>query len=204
MAVTYSMSGNFRVRSGPEVHEVVARFNTRAAPIFAEVHEFDDEDVVVVIAGEGKFEDPAEPAALDRILQELDPLVTEPVLLETVFNGQALTCRVGKMDEKTFGSLHALRTINDLASGLRPEELVKLAQTVQTLLVSAKVQPNEVSFRWTISDVQTVRPDLSDSQARDVLQRVRVDYDASTGVFWASIEEAAKQLYGPGPDDEPA
>lgn len=49
---------------------------------------------------------------------------------------------------------------------------------------------------WHISDVQLVRPDLSDDQARNVLDTVINEHDAEVGVNWDVLRYWAEHLYG--------
>jgi hypothetical protein len=49
----------------------------------------------------------------------------------------------------------------------------------------------EVSLRWSIHDVLSVRADLTDEEARDVLQEALRRHDASVGISWAVLEEHA-------------
>jgi hypothetical protein len=62
----------------------------------------------------------------------------------------------------------------------------------------------QIADIWGIEDVQSVRPDLSDEQAWDVLQAVLRYRDAGIGINWEVIESHAEQLFGlePGAEDE--
>ena len=51
---------------------------------------------------------------------------------------------------------------------------------------------------WHISDVQGERPDLTDEQAREVLNMVACRRDAEIGINWEFIQEIADELF-----DEP-
>jgi hypothetical protein len=57
----------------------------------------------------------------------------------------------------------------------------------------------EISISWSTEDVQSVRPDLSDDQAWQVLQAVEHDHDANIGVNWNVLECHAKWLFGDAP-----
>lgn len=59
---------------------------------------------------------------------------------------------------------------------------------------------NEISIVWHIEDVQSVRPDLNDVEARDVLAFVKDKHDANYGVSWETIEGAADYLYPTSPE----
>jgi hypothetical protein len=56
-----------------------------------------------------------------------------------------------------------------------------------------------IEIRWHIEDVQCVRDDLNDEQARKVLQGVREKHDCCTGVTWDTIEHVAGALF-PSPN----
>lgn len=47
---------------------------------------------------------------------------------------------------------------------------------------------NTITISWHILDVQNVRPDLTDAQARDVLEALERNHDASIGVNWDVID----------------
>lgn len=48
---------------------------------------------------------------------------------------------------------------------------------------------------WHIEDVQSVRPDLNEDQAADVLEAVADNFDASLGISWFNIEFWADELF---------
>ena len=50
-------------------------------------------------------------------------------------------------------------------------------------------------YRWNVEDVQSVRPDLNDEQANDVLRVLAENFDANIGVDWDVIVMAAEQLF---------
>ena len=58
----------------------------------------------------------------------------------------------------------------------------------------------EISISWSTEDVQSVRPDLSDDQAWQVLQAVEHDHDATIGVNWDVLECHAEMLFGDAPE----
>ena len=53
-----------------------------------------------------------------------------------------------------------------------------------------------VTIKWTVGDVQAVRPDLSNEQALLVLQHVVRHHDADIGVNWQVIELTAELVWG--------
>jgi len=48
---------------------------------------------------------------------------------------------------------------------------------------------------WHIEDVQSVRPDLTDDQASDVLEAVADNHDANYGINWEVLEIWANDLF---------
>ena len=62
-----------------------------------------------------------------------------------------------------------------------------------------------ISVVWAIEDVQSIRPDLSDDQAWQVLQAAKKDHDATIGINWSVLECHAEMLFGDAPElDEEA
>ncbi len=53
---------------------------------------------------------------------------------------------------------------------------------------------------WHIDDVKEVRPDLTDDQCWQVLERVGSKHDCTVGIDWEVIRIAADLLY-PEPDE---
>ncbi len=60
----------------------------------------------------------------------------------------------------------------------------------------------QIAATWSLEDVQGIRPDLTDDQAWEVLERVGDKHDAELGITWTTLETVADDLY-PAPDDEP-
>lgn len=59
-----------------------------------------------------------------------------------------------------------------------------------------------ISIEWCIEDVQSVREDLNDQQAWEVLLAVWGRHDAEIGINWGYIEAVADDLY-PEVQNEP-
>lgn len=51
--------------------------------------------------------------------------------------------------------------------------------------------PDHITIVWSVDDVLNVAPDLSEEQARQVLQVVREEHDADVGITWDVIADAA-------------
>lgn len=48
---------------------------------------------------------------------------------------------------------------------------------------------------WQIDDVLSIRPDLTEEQAGEVICRVEQCHDASLGVTWDTLDEVAGDLF---------
>lgn len=59
----------------------------------------------------------------------------------------------------------------------------------------------QIAIRWSVSDVQEMRPDLSDSQCWEVLNACQQRHDAERGFTWALMETVAAELFGDAPEN---
>ena len=59
----------------------------------------------------------------------------------------------------------------------------------------------QIAIIWDIDDVQSIRPDLDDDEAMQVLSAVDNKHDATIGVNWDVLEFWADELY-PQEDEE--
>ena len=92
--------------------------------------------------------------------------------------------------ENIFYTLHlgdetwnAFDTITDLYFGSNIREIVQDNIT------------EEIAVIWNIEDIQSIRPDLTDKQASDVLENLKENHDANIGINWESIEITADNLF---------
>lgn len=53
----------------------------------------------------------------------------------------------------------------------------------------------KISITWYIDDVLAVRPDLTKSQASDVLQYLKDNHDATMGINWDVIDTVIDILF---------
>ena len=63
------------------------------------------------------------------------------------------------------------------------------------ILTSTSYSPNarQIAHIWSIEDVQSIRPDLSEEQAWEVLQDVKIVIkDAELGINWLTLEMARR------------
>lgn len=61
--------------------------------------------------------------------------------------------------------------------------------------------PNYIAIWWGVEDVQEMRPDLDEEQARRVLKCLEHDHDASYGINWDSITDQAEYIFGEAPEE---
>lgn len=53
----------------------------------------------------------------------------------------------------------------------------------------------QISIKWHIDDVLSVRPDLTKSQASKVLKNLKRNHDANIGINWEVIEAVIDILF---------
>ena len=88
------------------------------------------------------------------------------------------------------------RRADRLNAALRAAQSVLDAGTevnVHELLASR----GQIALVWGVEDVQEVRPDLTDEQAWQVLQRVEHKHDATLGITWDTLEWAPRICSAP-------
>ena len=61
--------------------------------------------------------------------------------------------------------------------------------------------PDEITITWCIMDMQEIRPDLTDQQAREVLHHTYRNHDCNLGITWDILAIWARELFGDEPDD---
>jgi hypothetical protein len=74
-------------------------------------------------------------------------------------------------------------------------ELWAYAHDVLLTHVESQTVERYIDDRWYTSDVQDVRPDLSDDQAWEVLQEIKRTHDATVGINWDVINCTADNLF---------
>jgi hypothetical protein len=60
--------------------------------------------------------------------------------------------------------------------------------------------PDRIAIFWHIDDVKEVRPDLSDDQARQVLQAAKRSHDAVLGLSYPTLSAWCDTLFGAAPE----
>lgn len=63
------------------------------------------------------------------------------------------------------------------------------------------INKNQIEIIWSIDDVKHVRPDLTDKQCREVLEKVDHYHDPDVGVSWYTLEYWADELFGSKEDE---
>ena len=53
----------------------------------------------------------------------------------------------------------------------------------------------QITIHWGVEDVLSIRPDLSEDQALDVLEATEKNHDCSIGINWDIIEGHASNLF---------
>jgi hypothetical protein len=63
----------------------------------------------------------------------------------------------------------------------------------------------QIAVIWSPEDVQEARPDLTDDQAWEVLQRVERQHDCNYGITWTTLETVADDMFPePAESSQPA
>lgn len=62
-------------------------------------------------------------------------------------------------------------------------------------IASLAKEQRQIAIVWNTDDVRTVRPDLSEDQAWQVLLRVENEHDGDHGVTWDTLRDVAEQLF---------
>ena len=74
--------------------------------------------------------------------------------------------------------------------------------TKQIDINSYLARNKQIATIWGTEDVQEVRPDLNKKQAWKVLQEVDRQGSAEYGITWDTLQDTARELYGPEPDTD--
>jgi hypothetical protein len=86
---------------------------------------------------------------------------------------------------------------------LRAETTARLGTETRSLDIHELLAKHrQIGAIWGVEDVLTIRPDLSDQQAWEVLQMVNRCKDAELGITWLTLEMAAEDLFGAAKDEE--
>ena len=61
--------------------------------------------------------------------------------------------------------------------------------------------PDWIGSLWHITDVQNEAPDFTDDQAREVLERARVNHDPEAGICWDTLRDIIDEVRGEALDE---
>jgi len=86
--------------------------------------------------------------------------------------------------EAEAAALKACQAIADAQAAIQAAKVTGIARPPGIDIHAVLAEKRQIADVWGIQDVQSVRPDLDDDQAWEVLQRVRRQYDAATGINW--------------------
>src|SRR5262245_5592335 len=93
----------------------------------------------------------------------------------------------------------------EMAHALNKAGLLGPTQVDPAIRVLTAHWADRIAIVWSVEDVLSVRPGLSEQQAAEVLQEVLHNHDATRGVTWDTLEATADALFGYGAgasDDE--
>jgi hypothetical protein len=79
-----------------------------------------------------------------------------------------------------------------------------IAALVEIDIDTILAQRRQIAVVWSIDDVQELRPDLTDDQAWEVLERASDEHDAGIGITWSVLECHAEMLFGDAPETDEA
>ena len=71
-------------------------------------------------------------------------------------------------------------------------------------MVPGAFRQRQVAVIWCVADVQSVRPDLTEDQCWDVLQKCLDQHDSEWGFTWTFIKDIAADLFGLAPKTDAA
>jgi len=74
---------------------------------------------------------------------------------------------------------------------------IPISESDQTRARKLLAKRREIAVVWCVEDVQSVRPDLDDDQAWEVLQQARRHHDATIGINWDVLNCHADMLDAP-------
>jgi hypothetical protein len=82
--------------------------------------------------------------------------------------------------------------------------IVEISMPLAELLFTEKstitIEKSTITIEWSIEDVDSLRPDLTDKQKYEVLQAVKRHHDPNYGVTWQTLQEESDSMF-PKPDN---
>ena len=92
----------------------------------------------------------------------------------------------------------AIDMLSSLEEDITGEVRDILMNDIHDILMRVTMQFNpheQIALIWSVEDVQTIRDDLTEEQAMDVLNVVERRHDADIGVNWDTLEYWIDELY---------
>lgn len=121
-----------------------------------------------------------------------------PHLLEALQRAEFLMRRVSQGDHRAFENL--LSAANQARKAIAAAETAVIAVTPADIDVQAVLAGRrQIAELWGVLDVRTLRPDLTEAQAWNVLQAARRQYDPAVGMTWDVLRHHAETLCGAAP-----
>ena len=80
------------------------------------------------------------------------------------------------------------------------QDTIELAESI-TRTQQEDLSGEIIQIPWAVKDILQQRPDLTNEQAKCVLQQLAQFHDASIGINWDVIDEMAEELF-PEPSNE--
>lgn len=168
--------------SGPYIAEIDGQDVGRFIP--DEQHEANARRICAAVnACQGISTEALERGAVAELWHILGTLLTAAGDLDAALDGAT-----GEFDAERRRLTSALRAAQAVLDGTAPglDELLACR--------------NQIASAWSVEDVQEIRPDLTDEQAWQVLQRVERKHDASIGINWDTLEWYAGEMFGAAPE----
>jgi len=93
------------------------------------------------------------------------------------------------------------KRLYEVRSLLEGEEPSPLYADIGLYVCDLLARHHHIAVIWSIEDVQSIRTDLTEEQAWEVLQQVRDIHDAEWGINWTTLEQTADDMF-PEPTTE--
>lgn len=92
------------------------------------------------------------------------------------------------------------KRLHELRSLLEGEDRAQLYRDITLYVHDLLARHQQIAAIWSIEDVQSLRPDLTQDQAWEVLEYVGRKHDAEYGVSWMTLQIVADDMF-PEPDE---
>ena len=94
-------------------------------------------------------------------------------------------------------------TLEEVSTDEERESISAKIDAVQALISEVSVldiygipdPETQIALIWSAADVKSIRPDLTDEQAMDVLKVVRAHHDCTVGVSWDTLDYEADEKF---------